>query len=113
MKPEAYNDAEVRQRYLKFSFQFLMTDFEKRSYYLAIKREKAKRSSPDRLYKWLAEETEEVRQASLAGPEVIRRAIEDRIAREHVINRCPQCNRIVRSSLAKLCLWCGHNWHDT
>ncbi len=26
------------------------------------------------------------------------------------INRCPACNRIVRTPRAKLCLCCGHNW---
>jgi hypothetical protein len=28
------------------------------------------------------------------------------------INRCPKCNRVVRTPLAQLCLWCGHDWHE-
>lgn len=39
----------------------------------------------------------------------------DRILSEHkdavFLNRCPKCNRIVRSPTAKQCLWCRHNWH--
>jgi len=27
------------------------------------------------------------------------------------INRCPACDRIVRSPKAAQCLWCGHDWH--
>jgi hypothetical protein len=113
MNAEFYNEAEVLNRYLEISVKFLMTDFERRSYYLAIKREKAKGLLADQLPRWLAQETEEVRQASLAGPKVIRQGIVDRIAREHHVNRCPKCHRIARTPIAKLCLWCGHNWHGT
>ena len=113
MNANTYDEAEVLNRYLEKSVKFLMTDFERRSYYLAIKREIAKGLSADRLPRWLAEETEEVRQASLAGPKVIWQAIVDRIAREHRINRCPMCNRIARTPLAKQCHWCRHDWHGT
>jgi hypothetical protein len=111
MNAESYNEAEVLERYLEISV--LMTDFEKRSYYLAIKRDKAKGLSADQLPRWLAEETEEVRQASLAGPQLIRQGIVDRIAREHRVNRCLKCNRIARTPLAKQCHWCGFDWHGT
>ena len=26
------------------------------------------------------------------------------------INRCPSCNRIVRTPQARQCFWCGHEW---
>ena len=26
-------------------------------------------------------------------------------------NRCPACDRIVRTPAARQCLWCGHAWH--
>ena len=115
MNDDSYDEAEVLKRYLAIRVKFLMTEFERRSLYLAIKREKAKadESSADRLPRWLAQETEEVRQASLAGQVAIRRAIEDRIYREHGVNRCPQCHRIVRTPLARQCRWCGHDWHGT
>ena len=38
-----------------------------------------------------------------------------RVMREHGemldINRCPQCGAVVRTPLARQCLWCGHDWH--
>jgi hypothetical protein len=28
-----------------------------------------------------------------------------------VVNRCPKCNRVVRTPRARQCLWCGNDWH--
>ena len=61
MNDKSYNDAEVLKRYLEKSVKFLMTNFERRSYYLAIKRELAKGLLADQLPRWLAKETDEVR----------------------------------------------------
>lgn len=38
-------------------------------------------------------------------------ALCDKILDEHklVIRRCPQCNRILESPMAKLCIWCDYN----
>jgi hypothetical protein len=37
----------------------------------------------------------------------------ERVIRENdaaaPINRCPNCNAVLRSPQAKLCLWCGHS----
>lgn len=30
---------------------------------------------------------------------------------ELTINRCPACQRILRTEAARQCLWCGHDWH--
>ena len=27
------------------------------------------------------------------------------------INRCPECDRVVRAPKSAQCLWCGHDWH--
>jgi len=39
----------------------------------------------------------------------------DRIWLEHKsefdVPRCPQCNCILKTSLAQQCLWCGYDWH--
>jgi len=31
---------------------------------------------------------------------------------EFAINHCPLCRKIVRTALAKQCLWCGADWHQ-
>lgn len=40
----------------------------------------------------------------------------DRVIRECYydlpLNRCPKCARLVRTPIAKQCLWCGHDWHN-
>ena len=50
------------------------------------------------------------------GVESYRQEVCKRILREHndkvFINRCPKCQRIVRTPEAKLCLWCGHSWFN-
>lgn len=32
-------------------------------------------------------------------------------ATELILNRCPRCDRIVRTPKARQCLWCFHDWH--
>ena len=49
------------------------------------------------------------------GYEEFRRNVAKRVMREHreqvVLNRCPQCGRIVQTPKAKQCFWCHHDWH--
>jgi hypothetical protein len=118
MNTDSYNEAEVLERYLADNLYLLMTDFERRSLELAIKRKKATatESVADRLPKWLAGESEDVRRASLVDPGTIRERIKERVNRDlrdgtAVVNRCPRCQRIVRTPLARQCLWCGYDWH--
>jgi hypothetical protein len=41
--------------------------------------------------------------------------VRDKFLREKplgfVINRCPMCQKVVATALAKQCLWCDANWH--
>jgi hypothetical protein len=50
------------------------------------------------------------------GVEVFRRRAAHRVLREHAqqlfVNRCPRCNRVVRTPKARQCLWCGFDWHS-
>jgi hypothetical protein len=49
------------------------------------------------------------------GYETFCRDMASRVLFEHgdelVLNRCPQCYRIVRTPRARQCLWCFHDWH--
>lgn len=51
------------------------------------------------------------------GDKEFQRKAAARVLRDNVtditINRCSECKRIVRTPLAKQCLWCGHDWHNT
>jgi hypothetical protein len=113
-----YDDDLAVADYVQRNDLDLMTDFERRSLHLAIKRELAEVSetAADRLPAWVAQEDEAVVRASLSEKTAIRQQINDRIAKSLkdgslVINRCPKCNRVVRTPLAQQCLWCGHDWH--
>lgn len=46
------------------------------------------------------------------GPEAYLDAVTARVLREEgvKVNRCPSCARVVRTPVARLCLWCGHDW---
>jgi hypothetical protein len=56
-----------------------------------------------------------VMQALADGVEAFRRRTANRVLRDHAlevfVNRCPKCNRVVRTPKAHQCLWCGHDWH--
>ena len=117
MNAAKYDETAALERYLE-QIEFLMTDFEVRSLCLAIKRDKAEasESARDKLPRWLAEETEEVQQASLACPKDVRKRIKERIEMDLrdgslLLNRCRKCQRIARAPLAKQCFWCGCDWH--
>jgi len=51
------------------------------------------------------------------GPEAFRRRVRDRLLVDHAslieITRCPSCQRIVKTPVARQCLWCGFDWHGT
>jgi acyl carrier protein len=56
----------------------------------------------------------EVTRALNVGYEEYRKQVRVRLLNERsteiFINRCPECNRIVRTPNAKQCLWCGCSW---
>jgi hypothetical protein len=69
-------------------------------------------------YEWkvtrIAEDTEVM--ALLAdGVEAFHRGAAQRVLRENgvkvFLNRCPRCDRVVRTPKAHQCPWCGHDWH--
>jgi hypothetical protein len=41
---------------------------------------------------------------------VVRRVLREASA-DVVLNRCPRCDRIPRTPMAKQCRWCHHDWH--
>ncbi len=54
--------------------------------------------------------------AALAdGVEEFRRAVRDRILRDHpeIVKRCPRCARVLRTPAARQCRWCFYDWHSS
>lgn len=114
-----YNEESALAEYITTNFSNLMTDFESKVYRLAMQRAKAEGEGPAayRLPKWIKDAGPQVAVASEVGFAVVSKQITDRILREIdngqiVINRCPACCKIVRTPLARQCLWCGFDWHE-
>jgi hypothetical protein len=65
--------------------------------------------------RWLSDDPAVIRLAA-DGLEAFRLRVAERILREHreqiFLNYCPQCGGLTRTPKAKLCLHCGHSWHQ-
>ena len=65
--------------------------------------------------RWSEMENPDVLAALAEGSDAFRRRVRERIVKECgkqiVINRCPQCSRLLATPKARQCLWCGHDWH--
>ncbi len=116
-----YDEESILTRYICNHYQSLMTDFERKMIDVIFKRMMAEAAnSPEvtrkALEKWGEIDDIKVNEALANGYEAYRRQVRDRLLKEHTnevfINRCSQCNRIVRTPKAKLCLWCGHSWFE-
>lgn len=94
-----------------------MTELEKLGQKAVHAKFKAKDASPAMakmiLDKWGGENDPRVTQALSIGIEKFKRAVRDRVLQEHpeIVNRCPKCNKVVRTPRAKQCNWCFHMWH--
>lgn len=116
-----YDEDRVLTHYVWEHCQGLMTPFERYVGYVNIARAKAARTKSEwmreRLHKKCAFGQPQVEAALADGPAAFCRRVRDRLLAERAdelfINRCPMCGRIVRTPLARQCLWCGFDWHDT
>lgn len=118
-----YDEDSTLTRYVCNHYQHLMTDFECITLNAILARQKSAMVPPNdpEMARIIGERFElihdsKVNKALAQGDEAYRRQVRDRILNEHsdqvFINRCPQCHCIIRTPEAKLCLWCGHAWHD-
>lgn len=57
-----------------------------------------------------------VQAAISAGRTASRRAVRERLLAEHrddiVLNHCPECAALCRTPVARMCVACGHAWHN-
>lgn len=115
-----YDEDRVLTRYVWDHFAGRMTDFERRVGDAIIGREKAAHVganvSDALMARWGRTDDPEINAALADGAEAFRRRVRERVLAEAAgavfVNRCPRCERVVRTPLARQCLWCGHDWHD-
>ena len=122
-----YDETQQREQYLLRNGRRFMTPLERRAQDLGILREKARdpSRSPALRARLMAEYEANV------DPEVcqltgdcledllaFQQRVAERISSEFgsgnlTFNRCPACNCITKTPLARQCLWCGHDWHGS
>ena len=119
---ESYDDAVALRAYAFRHFPHLLTALERRvTEYSAPIVSDSEHWKIRRLYTLLEERDghvpDEVLLDALTTPyEDRKRLALDRLIAEQrdqmIENRCPKCERLVRTPSARQCLWCGHNWRD-
>lgn len=117
-----YNEENALTGYIWGHYQRLMTEFEREVGQAIIGRQKATNTDSERMAAKLNQhmgriDREDINQALAEGTDTFRKRVRDRILltypTEVLINRCPKCQRIVRTPVARLCTWCGHTWFET
>lgn len=121
MTADTYDDDVALRAYVLQHFPHLMTPLERRvTEYSAPIVGNSDHSKILKLYDNLEERDGHVDDADVLN--ALQAPYEDRIVnavdrvlktrRADIIeNRCSECQRLVRTPVAKQCLWCGHDWH--
>lgn len=115
---ENYNEELELDHYVLTYYSDFMTTLEKLGQQAIFADEKSKNSSGPAAQivkaKWGHGNNPEVLAALSEGTEAFRRKVRARILSEHkeevFINRCPKCQKLVKTPKAKMCLWCGESW---
>ena len=115
----SYDDWAELAHYILINHSSLLSPFEQRVESAAMARVKFAACEPGSPVKGKLEAQcqfgdAEINSALAAGLEAFHRSVARRILVEYrdlQINRCPQCNCIVRTPNARQCFWCGYDWH--
>lgn len=116
MSSEAYDEELELDRYVNNHYRSLMTPFEVHGQKSAGPADKSCSTTIREVVRirWDAETDPAVAAAHAQSFEAFRRAIRIRLMRDHAaditVNRCPKCQKVLRTPRAKRCLWCGHFW---
>jgi hypothetical protein len=114
-KNDAYDEEHALNDYISRNLWDLVGRSVATAYYLARKIEHTRENDEwAKVYQEiLAEQPFDVADAVAIGSDMIVEQVKNRIRKGQLcVNRCPKCNRIVRTRLARQCLWCGHDWHE-
>ena len=120
MNSSSYDENRELDRYVLNYFGNFMTELERLGQTAVIAEDKAKNTESSRMSKILIDKWGEKNNPGVVktlseGIDKFRRRVRERILEDHkeaiFINRCPQCNNIVMTPKAKMCLWCNYSWH--
>jgi len=110
---DEYNEDTALTDYVWFNYSRLMTGAEVWGHKAAASPNPELNASYARYFG--KEAWAQMVEAYKDGRDVFRRRVRDRVLREHSqtvkINRCPNCNCILKTPQARQCLWCGADWH--
>jgi hypothetical protein len=119
-----YDEAEELARYIRRQYPELMSSTEWRAYNAGmaeLKASAAQERGSEELARvvrkrWGIQADPEVQAALADGYDVFLERVAGRLltdpAIRAMVNRCPKCARIVKTPLARQCLWCKHVWRD-
>jgi hypothetical protein len=110
-----YDDEKALDAYIARNVSHYLNEPELRGYWLSRKVEAMRHNAEYApLYQeMVAREPQEVVETVKRGSAAIYDEVKDRFLTGQLqANRCPKCNRIVRTPHARQCLWCGHDWHQ-
>lgn len=119
MEENKYDEEKELDRYVINYYPSLMTQLEFLGQKAVFAEKKAQSTGHEGMVnmlrnKWGGKDNPEVGAMLSDGVAVFLRRVRVRILKEHesevFINRCPECNKIVKTPMAKLCLWCGFSW---
>jgi len=112
-----YEEESILTEYIWNNYRHLLSPFDLRVEKADLLRKKSLPPVQERMVTrmWGETSSPDVEEALKDGFDAYQRAAVRRILRGHVnevfINRCPRCNRVVRTPRARQCLWCHHRWH--
>ena len=116
-----YNETEILTAYIWNHYSHLMTSFERQVSTAIIARAQAEHCSNPHmatmlLQRWGGANAPAINTALQDGTIAFRQKVCARLLAAYsdqiFINRCPACQRIVRTPNARLCVWCGHTWYE-
>jgi hypothetical protein len=115
----SYDEDRVLTNYVWQHYRHLFTEFERRVADRISIEIKTQHSPPEiraeRLARLWGPPDATVNSALEQGHWAFLDRVRTRILAEEadriLTNRCPMCERIVRTPKARQCLWCHHDWH--
>jgi hypothetical protein len=117
----SYDEDRVLTSYIWEHYRHLFSDFERKVSDRITFEMKTKHTPPEereeRFTRMFGTLDPAVTSALEGGHWTYLRRVRERILAEDpdkvFVNRCPRCQRIVRTPKARQCLWCRHDWHVT